>query len=222
VFRFWDTLDLPGRDRLTAQLAAFDFDSLADLADLARSDTRASIPDDLAPAPVVPLPQTEAELAEAAEAWRAGEEALRAGRAAVLVVAGGQGTRLGWAGPKGAYPIGPVSGHSLFQIHAEKVVAARRRYGAAIPLLIMTSPANDRETRDFLAARDRFGLPERDVIVFAQGTMPVTDGAGRLLLDAPDHVAESPNGHGGVFAALESNGVIADLRRRGIDLISYI
>ena len=74
---------------------------------------------------------------------------LDAGRVAVVIVAGGQGTRLGFDGPKGTYPIGPVSKASLFQIHAEKIVALSRRHGALVPLYIMTSPENHRATQEF-------------------------------------------------------------------------
>src|SRR5205823_3148475 len=89
-----------------------------------------------------------------------GEDALRGGQVAALVVAGGQGTRLGFDHPKGMFPIGPISGKSLFQIHAEKVLALSRRYGKLIPLLVMTSPATDAETRTFFKEHHFFGLPD--------------------------------------------------------------
>src|SRR5205823_7872185 len=115
----------------------------------------------------------------------AGEDALRRGEVAILIVAGGQGTRLGFDHPKGMFPIGPVTNKSLFQIHAEKVLALGRRYGKAVPLLVMTSPATDAETRAFFEAQRRFGLPADDVFFFCQGTMPALDRAtGKLLLEA--------------------------------------
>src|SRR5581483_6615607 len=100
--------------------------------------------------------------------------------------------------PKGMFAIGPVSGKSLFQIHAEKGLALSRRYGKAMPFLVMTSPATDAETRAFFKAHHCFGLPEGEVAFFCQGTMPALDRAtGKLLLEAPGRLFVSPNGHGG-------------------------
>src|SRR4029077_10204849 len=101
-----------------------------------------------------------------------GEAAFREGSVAFLVVAGGQGSRLGFEHPKGMFPIGPVSNKTLFQIHTEKILALRRRYGAAIPFLVMTSPATDEETRHYFLKEHFFGLPGEDVVFFCQGTMP--------------------------------------------------
>jgi len=140
----------------------------------------------------------------------------------VVLVAGGQGTRLGYNHPKGMFPIGPVSGKSLFQIHVEKVLAASRRYRAPIPLCLMTSPATHDETLEFFARNGRFGLPEEDFMVFCQGTMPAVDMATwRILLSEPGHVALSPDGHGGMLAALARSGCLAELRRRGIRQVFY-
>lgn len=157
-----------------------------------------------------------------AEARHRGAAALAAGEVGVMLVAGGQGTRLGFDHPKGMFPIGPVSGKSLFQVHLEKVVAAGRRYGVRIPLYLMTSPATDAETRDYLAGEQRFGLPEEDLCIFCQGTMPAVDAAtGRVLLDRPDHVALGPDGHGGMLSAFAHSGGLDDARQRGIRHLFY-
>ena len=108
-----------------------------------------------------------------AEDVLAGRGALAAGEVAVVIVAGGQGTRLGFDGPKGCYPIGPVTDRSLFQIHAEKVVALGRRHGAPVPLYVMTSPQNHAETAAFFDDHDSFGV-ER-LRLFVQGEMPAVD-----------------------------------------------
>jgi UDP-N-acetylglucosamine/UDP-N-acetylgalactosamine diphosphorylase len=151
-----------------------------------------------------------------------GEEALRRGEVAALVVAGGQGSRLGFEHPKGLYPIGPVTDRSLFQIHAEKVLALARRYGRPVPLLVMTSPATDAETRAFFADHKSFGLPAGDVYFFRQGTMPSLDLAtGRLLLERPGVLFLSPNGHGGTLTALRESGLLAELRGRGVRQVFY-
>src|SRR5207253_7416932 len=130
---------------------------------------------------------------DATEARRQGEVALRRGEVAVLLVAGGQGSRLGFEHPKGMFPVGPVSNKTLFQIHAEKVLALRRRHGKPLPFLVMTSPATDAETRTFFAEHQNFGLPAGGVDFFCQGTMPALDRAtGWLIMEAPGRLFLSP------------------------------
>ncbi|HMC66880.1 MAG TPA: UDPGP type 1 family protein, partial [Gemmataceae bacterium] len=149
-------------------------------------------------------------------------EALRRGQIAVLLVAGGQGSRLGFDHPKGMFPIGPVSNKSLFQIHAEKVLALRRRYAAPIPFLVMTSPATHAETEAFFREHRFFGLPSDDVHFFRQGTMPALDLAtGKLLMEGPGRLFLSPNGHGGTLTALAESGLLSRLRQRGIRQVFY-
>lgn len=156
------------------------------------------------------------------EARNRGEEALRAGEMAVLLVAGGQGTRLGFPHPKGMFPIGPVSGHSLFQIHLEKILARSQKAGTAIPLAIMTSPATHRETVTFFEEHGRFGLPSEDFYVFCQGMMPSVDAeTGRLLMASPSRLALSPDGHGGMLAAIVRSGTLKQLLDRGIRYLFY-
>ena len=150
-----------------------------------------------------------------------GESALRAGRVAALVVAGGQGSRLGSELPKGMYPVGPVTGATLFRWHAERVVALGRRYGHPLPLLVMTSPATHAPTVDYFAAND-FGLAAGQIRFFQQGTMPAHElGTNRLVLDSPGKLALSPDGHGGTLTALASSGLLAELESAGVESVFY-
>ncbi len=156
------------------------------------------------------------------EIRRRGNEALAAAEVGVILVAGGQGTRLGFDHPKGMFPIAPLSGRSLFQIHVEKIRAVGRRHGVRVPLYLMTSPATHAETADFLARHERFGLAEDDLQIFCQGTMPAVDAAsGRILLEAPGRLAVSPDGHGGMLAAFARSGCLDHARRRGISQLFY-
>lgn len=158
----------------------------------------------------------------AEQAIAAGEQAIRDGRLGTIVVAGGQGSRLGFEHPKGMYPIGPLSNRTLFQFHVEQIRALARRYGVSIPLYLMTSPATHDETVAFFQQNQRFGLPEKDLKIFCQGTMPAVDAeTGKLLLAEPGVVFESPNGHGGTLAALADNGCLADMQSRGISELFY-
>jgi len=222
VFRFWDDLDAERRRRLLEQLAEVDFEELTRLVrEHIYEGRRFRLPDDLEPAPFIPLPTADTERRRHARMRDLGETVLASGRAAALTVAGGQGTRLGYEGPKGAFPVGPVSGRTLFQVFAEGILAARRAHGAAIPWYIMTSRANDRETRDFFEAHNFFNLPRSDVRFFTQGMMPAVDFEGRLILADRDQLAWSPDGHGGTLRALARTGMLADMRNRGVEHISY-
>lgn len=152
----------------------------------------------------------------------AGQEALRAGRVGLILVAGGQGTRLGFDQPKGLFPIGPVSQRTLFQMHSDRLLAIGRRYGKSIPMLVMTSPATDAETRAYFEQHDRCGLAAEDLIIFCQSTMPAVDAeTGKILMSSVDSLALSPDGHGGLLAALDRHGCLELAGQRGIDLFTY-
>ncbi len=216
VLRFWDDLDSGQRARLLAQVDGLDFDALATMRSLLRPAPSDAGAEDLEPAPAISLAGAEREAARAA-----GEAALRAGRIGVILVAGGQGTRLGFDGPKGCFPIDPVCGASLFQMHARKIAALEKRCNAAIPFYIMTSPGNDRATRDFFEAHGCFGLARERVHFFTQGQWPALHADGRLVLDRPDHIFVSPDGHGGLIAALRRHGMLDDMSRRGLTDLFY-
>lgn len=167
-------------------------------------------------------------LAERADAERRraaverGRRSLEQGETAVMLVAGGQATRLGCDDPKGMQQVGPVSGATLFQMFCEQVLARGRAAGCKLPLLVMTSDATDDATRAFLESHDRFGIAAEDLHVFRQGTMPCVDEAsGRLLLSAPGEIAKSPDGHGGLLAALTASGALQRLHERGIRRLYY-
>jgi UDP-N-acetylglucosamine/UDP-N-acetylgalactosamine diphosphorylase len=146
-----------------------------------------------------------------------GETALRNGEVAVLLVAGGQGSRLGFEKPKGMFPIGPASNKTLFQIHAEKVLALGKKYGKSLPFLIMTSPATHDDTVKYFESVNYFGLNHAEVRFFQQGTMPALDLAtGQVLLEAPGKLFLSPNGHGGTLTALATSGLLQEMANRGI------
>jgi len=222
VFRFWDDLTESGRHQLLSQLAEVDFNRLQRLVEThVRHPEPDAGPDDLEPAPFIHLPSTDAERAERERMRRLGADLLAAGKVAAFTVAGGQGTRLGYDGPKGAFPVGPVSDRPLFHVFAEGLLAARRDAGTAIPWYVMTSEANDTATRAFFAGHNHFGLPPEDVMFFRQGMMPAVDFEGHLILQAPDGIARSPDGHGGSLLALSRSGMLADMADRGIEHISY-
>lgn len=220
LFQFWDQLDAAQRAGLLAQIETIDFALMQRLAETwIFSEPAAEHFSDIKPLPVLPVATPDQPAAR--EAWEVGEAALRAGRVGLFLVAGGQGTRLGFDGPKGAYPIGPISGHSLFQYQAEKILGLQQRYGCVLPWYIMVSDANEVETRAFFAEHNHFGLQADDIIFLTQRMVPCMDAAGKFMLEAPGDVAMNPNGHGGSIPAMVERGILEDARKRGVDLLCY-
>ncbi len=175
----------------------------------------------VSPARAVQLPEHGGNSRRVEEARQLGRDVLSAGRVGVFVVAGGQGTRLGLSVPKGTFPVGPVTSRTLFEIHAQKIRGLMRRLGRAVPWYVMTSPATDVETRKFFEHNRFFGLDPADVSIFSQDMVPASDLAGRMLMESPHRIVESPNGHGGALLALCDSGALADMKRRGIDRVFY-
>jgi UDP-N-acetylglucosamine/UDP-N-acetylgalactosamine diphosphorylase len=224
ILAFVDELSDEERQQLAEQIQRIDFAGLDQLVEkYVRSKPEIELPDDLEPAPYYPAdPRSSVRPYDAARYRKAGEAIVAAGRVAAFTVAGGQGTRLGFDGPKGAYPGGPVTGKPLFQIFAEGVLATGKKYGKAIPWYIMTSPLNDRPTRDFFEEHDFFGLDRADVMFFQQGVMPSLDmQTGKLLLAEKGKIATNPDGHGGSLRALFNSGALDDMEARGVQYISY-
>ncbi|HEV8072557.1 MAG TPA: UDPGP type 1 family protein [Opitutaceae bacterium] len=223
VFAFFNQLPAAGQQVLLAEAAEIDLDELALLTRtlLAKNPAAGAGLDELTPAPYVPLPEQGGDATAWARAKVAGEAALGAGRVAAFTVAGGQGTRLGWDGPKGTFPVTPVKKKPLFQVFAEKIRAAGVRYGRPLHWFIMTSHANHEATVAFFAGHKFFGLDQARVHFFRQGRMPAVDFTGKVLLEAPGRIAMSPDGHGGSLRALDRSGVLDLLKSEGIDTISY-
>ncbi len=222
IFQFFNELNDAEKSRLIAQVSALEFDVIDKLvAEFIKGSARAEDTSDLKPAPVVPLPSTDEQRQAFRGAREKGEEVFRQGRVACFLVAGGQGTRLGLNGPKGAFKIGPITERTLFQIHAEKIMALRRRYNAAVPWLIMTSDANDDATHEFLSAHNYFGLGADSIRIFKQANMPAVGRDGKILMQSKSEIAISPNGHGGSIKALHDSGSTTWLRSFGVDTLFY-
>lgn len=221
LLRHWDELDATQQALLAAQIAAVDLAQVESLyRGIVEQPDWASLARRAEPPPAVRLTER---TANSREAFERGEQALRAGKVGVLLVAGGQGSRLGFDHPKGMYPIGPVSGASLLQIHLEKAIALGNRYGRRVPVYLMNSPVTRDEQNAFLQENERFGLAEDDLFEFCQGTMPAVDATtGKLLLADRHQLFLSPDGHGGTVAALAASGAIDHMHRRGIEHLFYL
>jgi len=223
VFAFFDLGSPDEQRRLLEDAAEIDLDEVARLTRtlLAKGASAGIDVTGLAPAPYEKRPENGGDGAAWALAKAAGEAALRAGRVAAFTVAGGQGTRLGYDGPKGTFPVTPLRGKTLFQVFAEKILAAGRRYGRPLHWFIMTSHANHAATEAFFTENGYFGLERGRVHFFRQGRMPAVNFEGKILLESKYSIALSPDGHGGSLRALDRSGALDLMQREGIDTLSY-
>jgi UDP-N-acetylglucosamine/UDP-N-acetylgalactosamine diphosphorylase len=217
LFEHWADRPPEARRRLLADLSGLDPGLLARLRETLSAGRPAPASRRITPLPAVAQEQWRG----SREAGQAGEELLAAGRTAFLTVAGGQGTRLGWEGPKGCFPISPIRRAPLFQIFAEKILAARRRYGVPMRWCIMTSPLNHGPTLDFFRERDFFGLPEEEVTLFRQGLLPSLTPEGRLMMSPDGSLARNPTGHGGILQSLREQGLAGRLLEAGAEELFY-
>lgn len=222
LLRYWDELSDQQRRQLAEQIDAVDFQRLAQLVhdDAPRRQWTEAVRRAEAP-PAIRLADPDRK-ERAAEARRWGEAALQAGKVGVIIVAGGQGTRLGSPCPKGAIPVGPVSGRSLLQILMDRILAVGQRYNVRIPVYLMTSQATHAQTVEYLEQNDRFGLEPQELHVFRQGVMPaVSIETGKVLMAARDALCLAPNGHGGMVEALMASGGLDAAIMRGVELFFY-
>ena len=216
LLAYWKELSKKERSALLEQIAAIEPEDLRRCSEALGRD--GNVPDSSkGKAPKVARLRGAALL----KAIAAGEKELRKGRVAALLVAGGQGSRLGYDGPKGCYPVGPISGAPLFYFHARKILARSIRYGAPIPFYVMTSEANNAATVACFEENDYFGLDPENVFFFTQGMWPGMTKDGKIILDAPGHIFMSPDGHGGLLAALKRSGALADMKKRGIKSVFF-
>ncbi|MCG6158051.1 UTP--glucose-1-phosphate uridylyltransferase [Rubinisphaera margarita] len=224
LLRHWEELSDSERQHLQEQCSSIDFDEFKKLiAQAFDKDSGKSIdPSAISPlTQAIRLPEQGEEQAWV-EARKTGHEILDAGKVGAILVAGGQGSRLGFPHPKGMFPVGPVTDRTLFRIFFEQLVALSKKHGVRIPYFIMTSDATHQETIDFLKENDWFGYPEEDVFLFKQGTMPaVDDQEGKILLSEKHSIAMSPDGHGGLLNALHRANLFEEMQRRGIEYLYY-
>lgn len=244
LLTFWDELNPEKRTILSDEISHLNFEQIHNLFLRRNEPAAAAALADRAEEPVafhlsdlrerIDTPSFPGRKIDPYRAIEIGEAALRGGKIGVAVVAGGQGTRLDFPHAKGVYPIGPISGVTLFQIHVERIRAMSKKYGVRIPFCVQTSPATHEETIQFFKENGNFGLSGDDVLIFCQGTMPsVRYEDCRILLSEKWEIAKSPDGHGGFLAAINlpqadspletvrKDGILAELQKRGIEELFY-
>ncbi|KAF9531918.1 UDP-N-acetylglucosamine diphosphorylase [Crepidotus variabilis] len=236
LLTFWSKLTAAQQEELKAQLDALDIERVNRIyAKAVSAETDAAKPAAESEA-ITPLPQGASQSltdkAKEKEWEQIGLEAISRGEVGVLLMAGGQGTRLGSTAPKGCYDIGLPSHKSLFQYQAERIArlqtVAETRFSkpagnVIVPWYVMTSGPTRRETEEFFGKNSYFGLDSKNVIFFEQGTLPCLTMEGKVLLDKPSKIAVAPDGNGGLYAATRSplfpgssDSVLSDLKKRKI------
>ncbi len=146
-----------------------------------------------------------------------GEQIIRSGKYAVVTMAGGQGTRLGHSGPKGTFKLDVYGkGKYLFEILADNLKEANKKYNTTIPWYIMTSKENNQDTINFLEKNNYFGYDKNEVTIFIQNGLPLIDKQGKMLIGKDLKIREASDGNGGTYPALRQSGCIADMKEKGI------
>ena len=214
LLRFWDELDETGKEKLLRNIERLDFAVLENLKhpqNLSGEGSRLS--------PVKGLSVADIEANE--QRFKTiGNEALKSGKIAGLLLAGGQGTRLGAEGPKGAFNMGVTRELSIFACQMNNLLNDLRESGARPLLLVMTSEKNDEETQEFWKENGYFGYDAEKVRFFVQDAAPCTDMNGKILQEEKDTPATSPNGNGGWFSSLKKSGLYEELKNGGAEWLN--
>ncbi|CAG9813263.1 unnamed protein product [Phaedon cochleariae] len=229
LLKFYNDLGDVEREQLLKQLGTIRFEEINKL----YKDAQASLKGEVTKldSKMKPIPADKFESEESLnsdvidEYRRIGLEAISNNQVAVVLMAGGQGTRLGVNYPKGMFSVGLPSGKTLFQVQAEriqkltKLAKQQTSKSGKICWYIMTSGPTHITTVNYLKKNDYFGLNEDDVKLFQQGLLPCFDFEGKILLDEKHSVALAPDGNGGIYRALRDNGILADMKKRGIKYV---
>ena len=149
-----------------------------------------------------------------------GEEVVKNNQYAVVTMAGGQGTRLGHTGPKGTFKLDVYGkGKYLFEILADNLQEANKKYGVVINWYIMTSKENNADTVEFLEKNNYFGYDKNKVTIFKQSELPLVDTEGKFLINKEYKIKEASDGNGGTYSSLRASGCLADMKEKGIKWI---
>ncbi|MFM7975439.1 MAG: UTP--glucose-1-phosphate uridylyltransferase, partial [Pirellula sp.] len=217
----WQSLSQSQRRGLADQISQVDFDGIRrEMGSQERTLDWGKLSQSAQPPSAVRLADTTPQ--DRLKAIDQGELAIASGKVAMVLVAGGQGTRLGFDLPKGMYPIGPISGRTLFQMHVDSLRGAMRRFGVSIPLLVMTGPSTHEPTIRYFQENGNLGLKPHELNIFQQGTMPAIDATtGKILMESTSSIALSPDGHGGIVRALSKKGWLDQAQGQGIEHLFY-
>lgn len=204
------------KERLINQIKNIDFDQIRELFDITHKSVK-KIDGEISSINFVDKSKLSKE--EYEKYYNIGSKIIKDGKYAVVTMAGGQGTRLGYVAPKGTFKIGGGVDKSLFEALSDTIKDAKNKFDTTIPWYIMTSRENNDATEKFFEKNDFFGLPYEDIKFFKQGELPMLNTDGKLMLDETGLIKLAADGHGGVFESLVKNGYLEDMKKRGIEWI---
>ncbi len=214
LIQFYDELSLEERDFLVHQILSIDFEEISNLYEMSKFNVLDTTEE------IEPLPYTirdnlsETEIQHFSDI---GEKLISAGKIGVITLAGGQGSRLGFKGPKGTFELDTKPKISLFEILCNYLKVACQKYNVQIMWYIMTSTENHDATVRFFERKNFFGYPKENIFFFSQGNLPLVDTDGKLILEETYKVKIASNGNGNLFQALHSADLINDMSRRNIE-----
>lgn len=213
LLRFENELDEASKAKLYAQIESLDFSVLEEIKKRTTSETKGVI---------TPLKSMELSEIEARkdELYKIGTEAIKAGKVGAVLLAGGMGTRLGSDNPKGMYNVGVTRDLYIFECLINNIMDVVKETGVYIPLFVMTSDLNYDSTTKFFKEKSNFGYPDEYIFFFKQEMAPACDYNGKVLLEAKDKVAVSPNGNGGWFLSMMKSGVLKNVKDFGIEWLN--
>ena len=212
----YNEMDEEGKHELLNQIENIDFDLMKRLYEQAKTpvDNRNTVIEPIEHVDKSKLTSAEKELYE-----RKGIEAIKYNKFAIVTMAGGQGTRLGFNGPKGTFIFYPEKGKSIFEALSDTIKDAWRKYDTVIPWYIMTSRENNDATVKFFEENNYFGYPKDAIKFFTQGELPMLSLDGKILLDTNGKVKEAANGHGGTLFSMEKSGILDEMKQNGIEWV---
>lgn len=216
---FYDELSEEEKNMLINQILNIDFEKIINLYNNSKID------EDLSNVEISPLSHIEKDKISEKDLdyyIQIGKAIIRSNQVAVVTMAGGQGTRLGYKGPKGTYMLNlkPIK-KSLFQILAENIIETNNKYNVVLPWYIMTSEENNNQTIRFFALNNFFGYPKEKIKFFKQNKLPLINTEGKLILQEPYLIKEASNGNGNVFKSMDKAGIINDLDNTGMKWICF-
>ena len=216
LLNFYEKLDEEKKQKLIKQITKIDFEQISNLYE----NTKKKIEfNDAKIEPINYFDKSKMSKEEISEYEKIGSEIIRKEKYAVVTMAGGQGTRLGHKGPKGTFDIGLDSHKSIFELLCNTLKEAKEKYGVYVQWYIMTSEENNKQTVDFFESNNFFGYEKEKVMFFKQGQLPMCDIEGKILIDETGLIKEAADGHGGVFESMRKDGVIADMKNKGIEWV---
>lgn len=213
LLRFESELSEAEKEALYAQIESLDFSVLEELKKEAGELKRGEI----TPLKAMELSEIEA---RKDELEKAGIEAIKAGKVGAVLLAGGMGTRLGSDNPKGMYNIGVTKELYIFECLINNLMDVVKKTGTYIHLFVMTSDLNFDSTTAFFKEKKNFGYPDEYISFFKQEMAPACDFNGKVLLEAKNKIAVSPNGNGGWFLSMMKAGILDKVKAAGIEWLN--